>query len=137
MPHPTFSPDSLWPHPRTIELQGDIPAPRSLRLLASPDAPPLRPERSEDFALVAGAPASKDPEAYPLRLVVASMPGSAPETYELSIRPEGADIVASDAAALEHGVETLLQIAALSRHSGRWPCLRIRDWPRYQCIPGS
>jgi hypothetical protein len=132
MPHPAFTSDSLWPHPRTIELQGEMPAPRTVRLEPAPGTPGPRPERAQDFARIAGATLSTGPGAYPLRLSVESMPGSAPESYELSLGPEGADVVASDAAALEHGVETLLQIAALSRHSGRWPCLRIRDWPRYR-----
>ena len=132
MPNPTFSPEHLWPHPRGIEVAGEVPAPRTVRLELAPGCPGVRPERIADFLRIAGSPVSHSPDAYPLRLSFAQGPGSPAESYELTIRPEGAAVVASDAPGLEYGVETLLQIAALSRRRGRWPCLGIRDQPQYR-----
>jgi hypothetical protein len=62
------------------------------------------------------------------RGTVAGAPTSvADEAYELTIRPEGARIVASAMRGERHARTTLSQLAKLS--AGSAPCCTIRDWP--------
>ena len=54
---------------------------------------------------------------------------SEPEGYELSILPDGIQLVACDEAGAFYGSQTLLQIARHHEGRGRLPCLVVRDWP--------
>ncbi|MBQ6246966.1 MAG: family 20 glycosylhydrolase [Kiritimatiellae bacterium] len=59
--------------------------------------------------------------------VVGAPTSVADEAYELTIRPEGARIVASGMRGERHARTTLAQLAKLS--AGSAPCCTIRDWP--------
>ncbi len=56
------------------------------------------------------------------------MPPASAESYALRLDPQGATLVASDAAGLYYGLHTLRQLAAAQRTV---PCVEIRDWPRH------
>lgn len=58
-----------------------------------------------------------------------------PETYQLTIRPDGVGIVALHAEGLLRAAASLLQLARTESGVTRLPCLAITDWPdfRYRC----
>ena len=58
-----------------------------------------------------------------------------PEAYQLTIRPDGVEIVALHAEGLLRAAASLLQLVRTESGVNRLPCLSISDWPdfRYRC----
>lgn len=55
----------------------------------------------------------------------------AAESYRLAVDAHRVDLTASDAAGLQHGVHTLLQLVAPTRQGWVWPAVAIDDSPRF------
>ncbi len=55
----------------------------------------------------------------------------AAESYRLRIDADAVELTASDAAGLQHGVHTLLQLLAPTRQGWVWPAVVIDDAPRF------
>lgn len=55
----------------------------------------------------------------------------AAESYRLRIDADAVELTASDAAGLQHGVHTLLQLLAPTRRGWVWPAVVIDDAPRF------
>lgn len=55
----------------------------------------------------------------------------AAESYRLAIDAQAVELTASDAAGLQHGVHTLLQLLVRTRQGWVWPAVSIDDAPRF------
>ena len=119
--------EHLWPYPQELSARGDFLGPPAVCLPTISLAPRL----AQDLSDIAGLEVVTDPTAYSINLELdASL--TRPNSYRLTMNREGASIVGADEPGLAYGGQTLLQVLALSRKEGRWPELRIHDWPAYK-----
>ncbi|MEZ5277258.1 MAG: family 20 glycosylhydrolase [Opitutaceae bacterium] len=118
--------ERLWPYPHKLELKGVFPKPSRIAFSGCP-LPDYLAEDFRDLRVVGFAGGS---DAYGVHLAIDD-PALDPEACRLVLEPSGGSVVAGGAAGLAHGLQTFLQILALSR-GGIWPEVLIEDGPAYR-----
>jgi hypothetical protein len=122
-----FSFERLWPQPQTIVAGGEFLSPRRIRF----EGMSFSERYISDFQEIGRLDISKNKDAYQIHLEIdsAKVP---PQGYHLLMEEKGINLVASDRAGLNYGLETLLQIIGYSRNEQNWPAVEITDWPTYK-----
>ena len=119
--------DLLWPYPQDIEIRGQFGAPHVVRL----EGNVLPHAYADDLRQVARAALSEGADAYPVALSI-DPALSRRQEYTVEVGESRAVVTGADAAGLDHGWQTLLQLLALFQKQGRGSQLFIRDWPAYR-----
>lgn len=116
----------LVPRPTSVALgDGAFAVTDAVAVTGEADAVALlsaRVHRRTGLSLLAAADA-------PIRLRIDGM--GAAESYRLAIDAHTVELTASDAAGLQHGVHTLLQLLTATRRGWAWPAAAIDDAPRF------
>ncbi len=116
----------LWPYPQSVKLTEPFPAPTELSFQG--DSPPAI--FAQDFDNLKNVSITKNPDAYPIELK-SDNPSLNPEGYHLTLTKSKGTLSAGSSAGLSYGLQTLLQIIALSP-GGSWSEMEINDRPAYR-----
>jgi hypothetical protein len=122
-----FNFENIWPQPQQIKASDEFQSPNMITVQGIG----CSERRLRDIMDIDHLIISDDKHAYPLTLDI-NPNNLLPEGYHLTLSPTGATIVGADEIGLDYGVETLLQIVALTRSVHKWPNVEITDWPTYK-----